>query len=1202
MSQTASNGRSREIRIGLVMYGGVSLAIYMNGVASELFRAVRGRGVYKLFKALTDSDVVVDVVSGASAGGINGMFLAFALCNEREFSECAALWRDRGGIADLLRDPSSPAESQTSLLESEGYYERELASAFDKMWRNRIDAKPRNEAPSRVNELDLFVAGTDFNGRISTAVDSAAHLIEVKDYRTQFLLKHRDGRKAQLDPRADALGTDGAGGVPLRNPGQGEPIPQAGLETFATLARITSCFPGAFASVSIQVPVPAEPPAPDFSFAGKLGVWGALEPGPYHFLDGGILDNKPFTSTIQAIFYRMANRPVQRHLLYVEPDPERFQGSARRVPTFLSSALDSLTRLPSYESIAADLQSIAQHNDSIERYKRTCSELRNRIMAGPRVPESSRPTGKGPGGQVQPGEARAIYQRACLQELANLATERFLNVEPGDRMTQAAKDRMTALRHAIDDAIAQAQSATVGEESALDVLLARYDVEFRLRRLMHLTYVLMPSPPESPRKRRQHAGENVTSVLTPGDMLGPMACKKALTEIGQRVALLEIVRAKLLRAVEQNAIDINAREPEDVWPSLLRRLDAVLDAESPPEPLSAAFSGEGLGNAQLVAFAAELDRRAAAHAPLPSGAVQSLLALSDAAERALMQRLGAEAGPEGQEASSALEREYDRFEALDQVLFPIQFVADLHEQDIIRTVRVSPLDAQRGCSAGKFSDKVTGETLAHFGAFLKRSWRSNDILYGRLDGACQLLETLLNQSWLRTSLARPQQRRNALSALGLAPEEQEAAVSRGPALRRWLVDQDIFPHAGKAAVDGVADALSALLDPHLSADEFEARIDDESHSKLLDALVQATHFSILQEEYPQLIADSIDEQLGWRTVRTKAPASELAMHEEPVAGAASSGPSKPRSRFAPETRSFDTALDGLAIEAAAFQFARDALDKKLDSETLHRLLKKHPVGGEEIQGDIPPSVLLELTARSLLILRNCIINSFGPERASAIRGNRFYRVLVDWPLRALHALSLLIRERPTHGGVAIGLLCYFMLALVMVVAFFGSLWELQGWRGYVAWVVFAGVPLLSLAAAAALVTANEYSWKGVLIAQQRQAKVLLGGVLKATLAVLALSVAYVVYAYSTAFASRVLEPVLCRVDVFPRSCYDSGSFVVLVAAAATSFGVGWFVSRRSSSATEGALTKSKVQKNDPNDRQGPTSSARGGMPLPTAAE
>src|SRR3954453_13248904 len=88
--------RSCEVRLGLVMYGGISLAIYIYGVASEFFNAVRGRGIYKLIKALTDADIVVDVISGTSAGGINGILLAYCLANELEFGEAASIWRDKG--------------------------------------------------------------------------------------------------------------------------------------------------------------------------------------------------------------------------------------------------------------------------------------------------------------------------------------------------------------------------------------------------------------------------------------------------------------------------------------------------------------------------------------------------------------------------------------------------------------------------------------------------------------------------------------------------------------------------------------------------------------------------------------------------------------------------------------------------------------------------------------------------------------------------------------------------------------------------------------------------------------------------------------------------------------------------------------------------------------------------------------------------
>ena len=41
MSTESAFERSREVRIGLVMYGGVSLAIYINGVAQELLKMCR---------------------------------------------------------------------------------------------------------------------------------------------------------------------------------------------------------------------------------------------------------------------------------------------------------------------------------------------------------------------------------------------------------------------------------------------------------------------------------------------------------------------------------------------------------------------------------------------------------------------------------------------------------------------------------------------------------------------------------------------------------------------------------------------------------------------------------------------------------------------------------------------------------------------------------------------------------------------------------------------------------------------------------------------------------------------------------------------------------------------------------------------------------------------------------------------------------
>ena len=62
----------------------------------------------------------------------------------------------------------------------------------------------------------------------------------------------------------------------------------------------------------------------------------------------------------------------------------------------------------------------------------------------------------------------------------------------------------------------------------------------------------------------------------------------------------------------------------------------------------------------------------------------------------------------------------------------------------MQVVRVSPLDTHRLAPAGSggpptAASKLHGVALGHFGAFFRRSWRENDYLWGRLDGAERLL-------------------------------------------------------------------------------------------------------------------------------------------------------------------------------------------------------------------------------------------------------------------------------------------------------------------------------------------------------------------------------------------------------------------------------------------------------------------------------
>ncbi len=120
----------REIRFAVVMYGGVSLAIYINGVAQELFKMVRATArkqyatlgrpetseylvpdeelkgsepVYRRLGEELKASFVVDILSGTSAGGINAVFLAKALANDQPMDLLKELWVKEGNI-DLLID------------------------------------------------------------------------------------------------------------------------------------------------------------------------------------------------------------------------------------------------------------------------------------------------------------------------------------------------------------------------------------------------------------------------------------------------------------------------------------------------------------------------------------------------------------------------------------------------------------------------------------------------------------------------------------------------------------------------------------------------------------------------------------------------------------------------------------------------------------------------------------------------------------------------------------------------------------------------------------------------------------------------------------------------------------------------------------------------------------------------------------------
>ena len=229
-----------EVRFAVVLYGGVSLAIYMNGIVQELFELVRatapsasgddlhvadadlhGAGpVYRKLGRLLDrgrtaaddrsvrTRFVVDIVTGTSAGGINGVFLAKALANDQKISALSDLWAKEGDIDRLLNDrgapkdaPSLKAERPPDSLLSGQRMLLLLLRALDHVSRSAAAATRSPYA----DEIDLWVTATDLTGRtqsVRTAEQQTLGVVRETNHRMtfHFLLRRQVGPVGACEP------------------------------------------------------------------------------------------------------------------------------------------------------------------------------------------------------------------------------------------------------------------------------------------------------------------------------------------------------------------------------------------------------------------------------------------------------------------------------------------------------------------------------------------------------------------------------------------------------------------------------------------------------------------------------------------------------------------------------------------------------------------------------------------------------------------------------------------------------------------------------------------------------------------------------------------------------------------------------------------------------------------------------------------
>jgi patatin-related protein len=392
---------TQEIRFAVVLYGGVSLAIYINGVVQELLRLVRSTAlpytelkfsekIYHELGSILEHGVIprrnaegdervrtkfkVDVISGTSAGGINGVFLAKALANNSNIDALQNLWFDEGGIEKLLNDKKSyegvgrqPPETD-SLLNSRRMYKK-LLDAFD-----AVDGAARAAVATSplAEEIDLFATTTDIEG-VPVPIQLLDNVVFERRHRNVFHLRFRDQEVNDFEPDNNpflAFTTRCTSSFPFAF----EPMRLCDIDEFLTSHRI-------YATKQYCL---SESERWQKYYTNYLeGIFpGATRFPQRSFGDGGYLNNAPFSYAVDTLLTREADVPVHRKLFYVEPSPQHPEEQPPRTekPDAIENSIAALVTIPGYQTIRNDLMRVLDRNAAVTKVQKTMSEVESGLQ------------------------------------------------------------------------------------------------------------------------------------------------------------------------------------------------------------------------------------------------------------------------------------------------------------------------------------------------------------------------------------------------------------------------------------------------------------------------------------------------------------------------------------------------------------------------------------------------------------------------------------------------------------------------------------------------------------------------------------------------------------------------------------------------------------------------------------------------------
>ena len=754
--------REKELRLALVCYGGISLAVYMHGITKEIWHLVRasqghhaggdrGAASQAVYRELLEEieaqgalkvRVLADIIAGASAGGINGIFLAQAISTGQSLDPLTDLWLTSADVEQLI-DPDAAPQSRFSkawalpLAWMAAGRSADKVQALDDTTREEVRAKLSHFVRSRWFEppfggatftnllldafdamaastrgprllppgqpLDLFVTMTDFTGHPERLkLNSPPEVVETE---------HR----VVVDFSDHGLPTDSLAAIP----------------ELAFAARATSSFPGAFPPFMVgeldgvltgrDVEWPGRDPFLKRILPRQSATNGADQ---VVLIDGSVLANAPFRPAIDALKERPARRQIDRRFVYIDPSPGmKFRLPPQSgTPGFFQTIIGAISELPRQQPIRDNLDAIAARSAQIARMRSIVDAIRPDVEAEVEAlfdhtlflnsPTAARLAAWRARAQkaaaANAGYGYAAYGHLKVAGVVETLTSLLYQAggEPGPgRWARIRAAIATAVTDSGAEAIGSAQHGGGGASPATIAFLRRFDLGFRIRRLRLMA-----------RRLTMLEADVEESALAP---------------------IREAIYSSLSEYLECQRTDAHAS---------LRRAVRTLRGDAAPLLDALAVSLD------LTRRDAETDVRLA----------EAFVALDKPVRRSMLLA-------------------YLGFPYFDTATLPLLQGEGLDEFDPIKVDRIAPDDAVAIRSGGAEAT-LKGIQFNSFGAFFSRAYRENDYLWGRLHGAERMID--ITVSTLPSSVRMKPGRVAAIKRAAFLAilDEEEGRLSAIPSL------------------------------------------------------------------------------------------------------------------------------------------------------------------------------------------------------------------------------------------------------------------------------------------------------------------------------------------------------------------------------------------------------------------------------------